>query len=148
MISFVSGDIFESDANVIAIPVNCVGVMGKGLALQFKQRYPWSFFVYKRACDEHQLDIGKLMLVRAIAETDYDRRFLMFPTKYDWRKKSELWMISDGLDKFVDTYLQHDIRSIAFPRLGCGCGGLDWSEVKQLMFEKLSGCDCEIYIYE
>lgn len=68
--------------------------------------------------------------------------------KDDWRNPSELWMIEAGLDKFVATYKQHNIKSIAFPRLGCGCGGLDWTVVKQLMISKLSSLDCDVFIYE
>lgn len=143
MITFIHGNIFESNAEVITNTVNCVGVMGKGLALQFKNRYPHMFSVYVDVCRKGLLCPGKLMI---IAESDH--RVMLFPTKDDWRNQSELWMIEDGLDKFVATYKQHSIKSIAFPRLGCGCGGLDWNIVKQLMISKLYSLDCEIFIYE
>ena len=121
MIEYIEGDIFESPAQVIVNTVNTVGVMGKGLALSFKQRYPQMFEKYKLACEKHQLTIGKLMLFY-----EADHWLLMFPTKENWRNPSKLEYIEKGLMKFVQTYAEKNITSIAFPRLGCGNGELNW----------------------
>lgn len=142
MIKYIEGDIFKSPAQVIVNTVNTVGVMGKGIALSFKQRYPKMFEQYKKVCDKHQLTIGKLMLVY---EADY--WLLLFPTKESWRNPSKIEYIEKGLMKFVQTYADKGITSAAFPKLGCGNGGLDWKEVKPLMEKYLNKLPIDIYIY-
>lgn len=142
MIEYIEGNIFESPAQVIVNTVNTVGVMGKGLALSFKQRYPDMFNRYKIACEKHQLTIGKLMLFY-----EEDHWLLMFPTKENWRNPSKIEYIEKGLMKFVSTYADKNITSIAFPRLGCGNGELDWNEVKPLMERYLKKLPIDIYIY-
>lgn len=142
MIEYIEGNIFESPAQVIVNTVNTVGVMGKGLALSFKQRYPDMFNKYKIACEKHQLTIGKLMLFY-----EEDHWLLMFPTKENWRNPSKIEYIEKGLMKFVSTYADKNITSIAFPRLGCGNGELDWNEVKPLMERYLKKLPIDIYIY-
>lgn len=142
MIEYIEGDIFESPAQVIVNTVNTVGVMGKGLALAFKQRYPDMFEKYKKACEKHQLTIGKLMLFY-----EADHWLLLFPTKENWRNPSKLEYIEKGLMKFVATYAEKNITSIAFPRLGCGNGELDWNEVRPLMERYLKKLPINIYIY-
>lgn len=142
MIEYIQGDIFESPAQVIVNPVNTVGVMGKGLALSFKQRYPDFFDKYKTACEKKQFSIGKLMLFYAI-----DHWVLMFPTKENWRNPSKLDYIEKGLMKFVQTYAKKGICSIAFPCLGCGNGELDWNDVKPLMEKYLKKLPIDVYIY-
>lgn len=116
--------------------------MGKGLALLFKKRYPDMFRKYKAACDSHQLTIGKLMLCN-----EADHQILLFPTKADWHDPSRLAYIELGLAKFVNTYAEKGIQSIAFPRLGCGNGGLVWSDVRQIMVEYLAPLPIDVYIY-
>ena len=142
MIEYIEGDIFESPAQVIVNTVNTVGVMGKGLALSFKQRYPQMFEKYRAACEKHLLTIGKLML---FYETDH--WLLLFPTKEHWRNPSKLEYIEKGLMKFVQTYAEKSITSIAFPRLGCGNGELDWTDVKPLMERYLKELPIDVYIY-
>lgn len=142
MIEYIEGDIFESPAQVIVNTVNTVGVMGKGLALSFKQRYPQMFEKYKIACEKHQLTIGKLMLFY-----EADHWLLMFPTKENWRNPSKLEYIEKGLMKFVQTYAEKSITSIAFPRLGCGNGELNWSDVKPIMEKYLKNLPIDVYIY-
>lgn len=142
MIEYIEGDIFESPAQVIVNTVNTVGVMGKGLALSFKQRYPQMFEKYKMACEKHQLSIGKLMLFY-----EADHWLLMFPTKENWRNPSKLEYIEKGLMKFVQTYAEKNITSIAFPRLGCGNGELNWSDVKPIMEKYLKKLPIDVYIY-
>ena len=142
MIEYIEGDIFESPAQVIVNTVNTVGVMGKGLALSFKQRYPQMFEKYRAACEKHLLTIGKLML---FYETDH--WLLLFPTKEHWRNPSKLEYIEKGLMKFVQTYAEKSITSIAFPRLGDGNGELDWTDVKPLMERYLKELPIDVYIY-
>ena len=142
MVQYIVGDIFESPAQTIVNTVNTVGVMGKGLALRFKQRYPEMFKAYREMCERHKLTTGKLMIYSAP-----DHRVLLFPTKENWRNPSKIEYIESGLQKFVDTYSDHGITSIAFPRLGCGNGELHWDEVKPVMECYLSGLPIDIYIY-
>lgn len=142
MIEYIEGNIFNSPAQVIVNTVNTIGVMGKGLALSFKKRYPKMFEAYKRACDKHQLTIGKLMLYYAP-----DHWILMFPTKENWRNPSKLEYLEAGLHKFVNTYAEKGITSIAFPKLGCGNGELSWNDVKPVMEKYLKQLPITVYIY-
>lgn len=142
MIEYIEGNIFNSPAQVIVNTVNTVGVMGKGLALSFKKRYPKMFEAYKKACDKHQLTIGKLMLYYAP-----DHWIMMFPTKESWRNPSKLEYLEAGLNKFVTTYAEKKITSIAFPKLGCGNGELSWADVKPIMEKYLKPLPITVYIY-
>lgn len=142
MIEYVEGDIFKSPAQVIVNTVNTVGVMGKGLALSFKKRYPQMFEVYRKACEKHQFSIGKLMLYYAP-----DHWILLFPTKMNWRNPARIEYLEEGLRKFVNTYAEKGIASIAFPKLGCGNGELAWSDVKPVMERLLKPLPITIYIY-
>lgn len=142
MIEYIKGNIFNSPAQVIVNTVNTVGVMGKGLALSFKKRYPKMFEAYKKACDKHQLTIGKLMLYYAP-----DHWIMMFPTKESWRNPSKLEYLEAGLNKFVTTYAEKKITSIAFPKLGCGNGELSWADVKPVMEKYFRPLPITVYIY-
>lgn len=130
--------VLDSPARTIVNPVNCVGVMGKGLALAIKSRYPEVFDKYVIACDSGKMEIGKLQLVKTKTS---GRSILNFPTKKHWRGASKLEFIEAGLKKFVRTYRRRHIVSIAFPPLGCGHGGLKWKEVEPLMRGYLEGLD-------
>lgn len=142
MIEYVEGDIFSSPAQVLVNTVNTVGVMGKGLALSFKKRYPKMFDSYRKACEKHQFNIGKLMLYYAP-----DHWILLFPTKVNWRNPSKIEYLEEGLKKFVNTYSDKGITSIAFPKLGCGNGELSWNDVKPVMERYLKSLPITIYIY-
>lgn len=142
MIEYVDGDLFHSPATVLVNPVNTQGVMGKGLALAFKNTYPRMFEDYQKACGAGAFSIGQLMLFR---EADYS--ILLFPTKKSWRQPSRLEYIEAGLEKFVRVYESLGISSIAFPKLGCGYGDLDWAEVQPLMERYLSSLPISIYVY-
>lgn len=142
MICYIEGDIFSSPAQVLVNAVNTVGVMGKGIALAFKNRYPRMFELYKDACEKKKFQMGKLMLCREI-----DHTILLFPTKENWRNPSKIEYIKKGLDKFVKTYAEKNITSIAFPKLGCGNGDLAWDEVRPIMEEFLKPLPIEVYIY-
>lgn len=135
MITYLKGDIFSSPAQVLVNTVNTVGVMGKGVALEFKKRYPEMFSAYERVCKAKQLEIGKLFLWKGP-----EKWVLMFPTKVHWRNPSKIEYIEAGLQKFSATYADKGITSAAFPRLGCGNGGLDWKQVQPLMEQYLKIC--------
>lgn len=144
MIHYVKMDIFESPAQVLVNTVNTVGVMGKGIAKQYKQLYPEMFREYQKFCEKGLLGIGKLWIYKT------DKKWIMnFPTKKHWRNPSRVEYIESGLEKFVKTYQEKGIRSISFPPLGCGNGGLDWDNVvKPLMEKYLKGLDdIEIFIH-
>ena len=144
MIKFIkNGNIFDSQVRVLVNPVNVVGVMGKGLALEFKQRWPHMFEIYKERCLNDCFWIGELLLVK---EEDHD--ILLFPTKRHWRSKAKIEDIEIGLIYFVRDYGKLGIESIAFPMLGCGLGGLAWEDVKPLMVKYLEKLPIEIEIYE
>lgn len=143
MIKYIKGDLFSSPAQVLVNTVNLDGVMGKGIALQFKKLYPDMFAKYQIFCEKKLLDIGKLMLYKS------DNKWILnFPTKKHWRNPSTLDYIEAGLQKFVETYKDKNITSIAFPKLGCGNGGLDWNVVKPVMDEYLKNLPIDIYVYE
>ena len=142
MLTYIEGDLFSSPAQVLVNTVNTVGVMGKGIALEFKKRYPDMFEEYKSMCDKHNLVIGKLMLWYAA-----DHWILQFPTKEHWRNPSKLEYIEKGLMAFVRKYADYNISSIAFPKLGCGNGELDWKDVKVLMEKYLKDLPIDVYIY-
>ena len=142
MIKYLEGDLFTSPAQTIVNTVNTVGVMGKGIALEFKKRYPSMFETYKLACEKKRLKTGKLMLCY-----EADHWVLIFPTKENWRNPSRLEYIEQGLIKFTNMYAESGITSIAFPRLGCGNGELSWDEVKPLMEKYLKDLPIDIYIY-
>lgn len=142
MLTFVRGDLFESPALVLVNTVNTEGVMGKGIALTFKQIYPEMFARYVALCEAGGLDIGKLWLYK----TDH-KWVLNFPTKRNWRRRSKLEYIEAGLKRFVDTYSSQKIASIAFPELGCGNGELNPVDVLPLMVKYLAPLPINVYIY-
>nr|WP_289057406.1 macro domain-containing protein [uncultured Psychrobacter sp.] len=137
------GNIFTSKAQVIVNTVNCVGVMGAGLALECRLRYPDMFERYVKICDEGLLEPGKLWLYK-----DNTPWILNFPTKKHWRYPSKESYLRDGLQKFCDTYKSREIESIAFPLLGADKGGLDKSVSRSILIEYLSDLDIDIEIYE
>jgi len=142
MVTYMEGDLFASPAQTLVNPVNTVGVMGKGLAWQFKQRYPAMFQAYRTACSTHHMAIGQLQLYRT------DTKFILnFPTKRHWRQPSTLTNIEAGLQTFVAIYADEGITSIAFPALGCGLGQLNWNQVQPLMEQYLQPLPIPVFIY-
>lgn len=145
MFKFVKGDLLESEAYALVNTVNCEGVMGKGLALQFKRRFPEMFKEYADFCKSRQLTPGSLHCV------DVGGKLVInFPTKNRWRENSKMAYIASGLDELEALINSRGIKSIAIPPLGCGCGGLEWSEVKLLIIKKLHSVSqsVDIYVYE
>jgi|HubBroStandDraft_1064217.scaffolds.fasta_scaffold00037_54 O-acetyl-ADP-ribose deacetylase (regulator of RNase III) len=143
MLTYVRTSILDSRAQTVTNTVNTVGVMGKGLASAMKQRYPEMFKGYSRLCAEKKLHIGQLWLWKAPT-----RWILNFPTKKHWRNPSKLYYIEAGLQKFVSEYERRGIWEIAFPRLGCGNGNLDWGDVRPLMERYLSNLPIQIYVHD
>lgn len=139
MIRYTSGDIFESKCQVLVNPVNCVGVMGAGLALQFARRYPEMRRRYEHLCRWRLFHIGTLWT--------YKDKVLCFPTKKDWRDPSELSYIEAGLANLAHSYGARGITSIAFPKIGCGLGGLDWELVRDLIEEYLGPTALDVEVY-
>ena len=125
-------DIFQCDAQVIVNPVNLKGVMGAGLAKVFKEKYPDMFNYYRTSCLNGKFKEGDLQLYKTA-----DKWILNFPTKRDWRDPSDITLIEKGLQRFVAIYKEDGITSVAFPKLGCGLGGLEWSDVGPLMHKYL-----------
>lgn len=142
MITYTDTTIFNVNAQTIVNTVNCVGVMGAGLALECKLRYPEMYQDYLNYCENRRLKVGKPYVYRG-----YDHPWIMnFPTKDHWRYPSKMEWIRDGLEYFVTKYKEGGITSIAFPKLGCDKGGLDWNEVKLIMEEYLTDIDIDVYI--
>ncbi|AYG36961.1 phosphatase [Lactiplantibacillus pentosus] len=143
MLMYVDSNLFDSPAQVLVNTVNTVGVMGKGIALQFKKLYPEMFTNYQHFCESGALTVGKLYLYKTPGKW-----ILNFPTKENWRNKSKLAYIEAGLKKFVATYQEKGIESISFPQLGTGNGGLDWErEVRPLMEKYLRKLPIKVYIH-
>ena len=143
MIQFVVDDILESNAFCLVNTVNCEGRMGKGIAWQFKQKYPENEKYYISACQNGEMKIGKVLLFN-----EKNKLIANFPTKDKWREKSEYIFIEKGLDDLKEKILSNRIASIAIPPLGCGNGGLLWDKVKTIIWEKLDNLYSEITIYE
>ena len=144
-IIFIKGNIFNSKAQTIVNTVNCVGVMGKGIALVFKLRYPKMFDLYKEHCKSKLIGIGKLWLYKGEENAPW---VLNFPTKFHWKYPSKIEYLEKGLQKFYSTYKDQGISSVAFPLLGTHNGGLDKQVVLNLMEVYLSKCEIDIEIYE
>ncbi|MBQ1991639.1 MAG: macro domain-containing protein [Clostridia bacterium] len=142
MLTYLRGDLLSSPAQVQVNTVNVVGVMGKGIALQFKNKYPEMFKSYRQICEKHLFDVGNLYLWKSSKKW-----VLLFPTKKHWRNPSKIEYIESGLKKFVENYDRLGIESIAFPKLGCGNGNLDWNIVKPIMEKYLKPLPINIYIY-
>ena len=136
MIHFIQGDLFASGCEALVNPVNCVGVMGKGLALQFKRRFPANFVAYREACARRSVRPGRCFVFDAGAGRP---RFVVnFPTKRHWREPSRLEDIAAGLDDLAAVLRRHAIGSVAIPPLGCGLGGLPWPRVRSLLLDRLA----------
>ncbi len=147
MILYTKGNLFDSSAEALVNTVNTEGVMGKGIALQFKETYPENYRLYRKACKENKVQVGKMFVT--IEQTLTERRIIInFPTKKTWRKPSEYIYIEEGLHSLKEEIIHRKIKSIAIPPLGTNNGGLDWNRVKQMVITALQGLDCTIYLYE
>ncbi|NOQ36519.1 MAG: Appr-1-p processing protein [Methylococcaceae bacterium] len=148
MIEFTTGNILKDDSEAIVNTVNCVGVMGKGLALQFKKAYPHNFVQYKKACDKGEVRLGKIFVTQENSLLDH-KWIINFPTKNHWKAKSTLESIEAGLSDLVTFILENNISSIAIPPLGSGLGGLDWQNVKERIIAYLNNLESvAVKVYE
>ncbi|MBW8038457.1 MAG: macro domain-containing protein [Planctomycetes bacterium] len=148
MLELTRGDILKADTEALVNTVNCVGVMGRGIALQFRKAFPENFKAYKSACDKKQLHPG-IMFVYDLNRLQNPRYVVNFPTKRHWKGKSKIEDIESGLEALVKEIAERNIRSIAIPPLGCGLGGLSWSQVKPMIekaFDALA--DVHVFLYE
>ncbi len=140
MIRFKTGDILAEDAEALVNTVNCVGVMGRGVALQFKKAFPANFRAYAAACRRLEVRPGRMFLFRTGQLTN-PRYIVNFPTKRHWRGNSRSEDIQAGLNDLADVIRQLDIRSIAIPPLGSGLGGLNWNDVRPRIEQTLRTFD-------
>lgn len=148
MIEYVKNDILQADAEALVNTVNCVGVMGRGIALQFKNAYPDNFKQYKLACDRGDVTPGNMLIHRTGMLTN-PKFIINFPTKRHWKGKSHIEDIESGLDALVADIKALNITSIAIPPLGSGLGGLPWEQVRQLIHQKMNIIeDLQVIVFE
>lgn len=148
-IEFVQGDLLEAPVEALVNAVNTVGVMGKGIALQFKHRFPQNMDAYSKACKSGLVNVGKMY----VTETSLlvgPRWIINFPTKKHWRDNSQIEWIESGFQDLKSFITRHAVKSIAIPALGAGNGGLDWGkQVKPIVVAALTDLnEVEILVYE
>jgi len=148
MITWTKGDILSSGAEALVNTVNTVGVMGKGIALQFKEYFPHNYKAYLAACKNKELEPGKLLAVWDENLQTGKKLIINFPTKAHWRSPSRYEYIEKGLDALKGLLADKEVKSVAVPPLGCGNGGLDWAKVSPMIENKLGDLDLEILVYE
>lgn len=145
---YLLGNLLEANTQALVNTVNTVGVMGKGIALQFKEHFPMNFKIYATACKKGEMQIGKMLVVQEHTITG-EKIIVNFPTKTEWFKKSQYDYIEAGLIDLVRVIQEFKIQSIAIPPLGCGNGGLKWDRVKTLMDKYLGSLtNVSISIYQ
>lgn len=142
-IRFTDTDLFDHDVEALVNTVNCVGVMGKGVALHFKNKWPENYSTYKRACDKKLVKTGEMLVfpIQNLFSDSALKLIVNFPTKQHWRAKSKIEYIETGLDDLARVIRRNGIRSIALPALGCGNGGLNWDDVRPIIEQKLKHID-------
>lgn len=148
MIHYVKGNLLESSAEALVNTVNTVGVMGKGIALQFKESFPENYRVYRKACQNKEFHIGDILIVEDSNLVTKRKLIVNFPTKTHWKMPSDYSYIQQGLVTLRKEIETRHIRSIAIPPLGSHNGGLDWLVVKRMIEDALAGLECEIMLYE
>lgn len=144
-------DLLKQQADAIINTVNCVGVMGKGIALQFKKAFPENYKAYAKACKNNEVKIGKMFIYQTgfLDSNIHSKYIINFPTKEHWRGNSKIEYIEKGLDDLYNVIQDLNIKTLAMPPLGCGNGGLNWTDVKKLIINKLSPIeDLILYLYE
>ncbi|WP_028537342.1 type II toxin-antitoxin system antitoxin DNA ADP-ribosyl glycohydrolase DarG [Paludibacterium yongneupense] len=147
MIKFTQGNLLEARVDALVNTVNTVGIMGKGIALMFKERFPENFKRYAAACKIGEVRTGE-MYITQVHELDGPRWIVNFPTKQHWRAPSRLEWIAEGLRDLRRFLLENDVPSVAIPPLGAGNGGLNWNDVKPLIKGALEDLDAEIWVFE
>ncbi|NOW95991.1 macro domain-containing protein [Mucilaginibacter sp. SG564] len=148
MIIYHRGDLLKDDADCLVNTVNTVGIMGKGVALAFKNAFPHNYLAYRNAFAAKQLAIGRLLIVQDTSLLLGQKTIINFPTKTHWRLPSEYSYIVQGLEALKSYLSENDVRSVAMPALGCGNGELSWRKVKPLIEDKLADLPLDIKVYE
>lgn len=148
MISYVVGNILDSQAEALVNTVNTDGIMGKGIALQFKKEFPNNYKEYREACKNKQVGIGKLFAFKDSNLHLGEKTIINFPTKTSWRKPSEYEYIEKGLDDLIRVVQENNLKSVAIPPLGAGNGGLEWEKVKKIIHDKLGNIDIDVIVHE
>lgn len=147
-VRFTTGDMFASGCDALVNTVNTVGVMGAGVALAFKKKFPHNYHSYRDACSEGRVIVGRMFITKA----EYLGKEILivnFPTKKDWRNPSTMDYVNSGLASLASGLRTSGIKSIAIPPLGCGNGGLDWPDVKELIIQHLESIEnIDIVVYE
>ncbi|MEX1670453.1 macro domain-containing protein [Zhongshania guokunii] len=147
MITYTTGNLLDADVDALVNTVNTVGVMGKGIALMFKERFPANMAAYATACKAKEVQVGKVFVTET-NELMGPKWIINFPTKQHWRAKSQLQWIVDGLADLRNFITEHGVRSIAVPPLGAGNGGLNWAHVKPHIDQALGDLDVNVIVYE
>ncbi len=147
MITLTQGNLLEARVEALVNTVNTVGVMGKGIALMFKERFRNNFRLYAAACKAKEVQIGK-MFVTQVGELDGPRWIVNFPTKQNWREPSRIEWIEEGLQDLQRFLVEQQVKSIAIPPLGAGNGGLEWADVREKIEQTLGNLDIEILVFE
>ena len=147
MITYKTGNLLEAPVEALVNAVNTAGVMGKGIALQFKNAFPANFKAYSEAVKSGSFQLGKVLMV-PVNPTGKVRYIVNFPTKGHWRYPSKIAWIESGLQDLKIQIKEKGIKSIALPRLGCGNGGLDWTQVRPIIEKEMNDLDVEIIIFE
>ncbi len=150
MIEFVKGDMFEVGADFLINTVNCNGVMGKGVALEFKKRFPEMFKAYRSKCKNGLITPGSVTLHKIDRYNQTSLTIANFATKKDWWNPSRYQHITIGLYNLEDILVKQEYKNaiVAMPPVGCGNGGLDWNFVKPKIIKRLSNLPQQIYIFE
>lgn len=143
MISLAKGNIFNSHAQTLVNPVNCVGIMGKGLALQFKRLFPDMYLDYKQKCANNELKPGKPYIYKGLVPPF----IINFPTKDHWRSVSHLQDIVNGMEYLLQHYKERGVQSVAIPALGCGNGQLKWRSVGPVLYYYLQQMDIDVELF-
>ena len=148
MIEYVKGDLLKSDAEALVNTVNTVGVMGKGIALQFREAFPDNYKIYRKICKEGNLHIGQMLVTEEASLYNQKKIIINFPTKTHWKYSSEYVYIEQGLIALRNELEKRKIRSVAIPPLGSRNGGLEWQRVRLMIEDRLSDLSCKVYVFE
>jgi O-acetyl-ADP-ribose deacetylase (regulator of RNase III) len=148
MITFTEGNLLKANTEALVNTVNTVGVMGKGIALMFKEAFPENFRAYSAACKKQQIKVGQIFATERKDLMGGPKWIINFPTKQHWRNPSKIEWIKEGLQDLVRFIAEHKIKSIALPPLGSGNGGLDWKSVRPLIESAMGSLDVQVVVYE